>query len=58
MVLTQAGQYNFFSNTVNSQLFGSLFDNKIFYGFRVAHLFRKYLDVVSARSIISEMATG
>ena len=46
--------------TESSQKFGTFFNN--LYGFRVAHVFWKYLDVVSsrftARSIVCEMATG
>ena len=47
---------------IHSLEFGTLFSNHNFCGFRVAHVFRKYFDVVSARftarSIFCEMATG
>ena len=47
--------------TVNYQLFGTLFNNYNFYGFRVGHVIWKYIDAVSARflgrSILCEMAT-
>ena len=36
-------------HTENYQLFGTLFDDYNFYGFREAHVFWKYLDVVSAK---------